>query len=84
VDVGNLLNIVGQVTADSGDGPPLGSNGKPMVWIPKLLGSNKPAHWADSDSAEAKQAMTAGNLSTKNIQDRQNQGITPNQRGDGR
>ena len=81
VDVGNLLNIVGQVTADSSEAAPLGSNGKPMVWIPKVLGSNKAAHWADSDSAEAKLVQTSGSLSTKDVQDRQNQGISGNMLG---
>ena len=80
VDVANLLNIVGQVSAETAGAS---KDGKKMVWIPKQLGSNIPAHWAEADSAEAKQAKTAGNLSTKNIQDRQNQGITPSQRGDG-
>jgi hypothetical protein len=55
----------------------MGHNGKPMVWIPKRTGSNIAAHWAESDSAEAKEVQTASSFSKKNIQDRQNQGITP-------
>jgi hypothetical protein len=55
----------------------MGHNGKPMVWIPKKTGSIIAAHWAESDSAEAKEAMTSGTLSSKNLQDRQSQGITP-------
>jgi hypothetical protein len=54
----------------------MGSNGKPMVWIPKKLGSNLAAHWALSDSAEAKEAMTQSTFSTKNLQDKQNQGVS--------
>jgi hypothetical protein len=78
IDVGAGLAITGQVAADTGAGnAPMGNNGKPMVWIPKQLGSNMAAHWAESDSAEAKQAMTAGSYSTKNIQDKQNQGSSP-------
>jgi hypothetical protein len=84
IDVAAGLNITGQVAAEDKNSAPMGHNGKPMVWIPKKTGTNIAAHWADSDSAEAKQAQTTGNLSTKNIQDRQSQGITPNQRGDGR
>jgi hypothetical protein len=78
IDVGAGLHITGQVAADTGGGEaPLGRNGKPMVWIPKQLGSNLPAHWAESDSAEAKQAQTAGSYSSKNIQDKQNQSSSP-------
>ena len=77
IDVGAGLNITGQVAAEDKSSAPLGKNGKPMVWIPKMVGSNIPAHWVESDSAEAKQAMTQSSLSSKNIQDKQNQGITP-------
>lgn len=79
IDVGAGLHITGQVAADtaSAGNAPMGRNGKPMVWIPRQLGSNLSAHWAESDSAEAKQAQTAGSYSTKNIQDKQNAGISP-------
>lgn len=84
IDVGAGLNITGQVAAEDKNTAPMGKNGKPMVWIPKKVGSNIAAHWAESDSAEAKEAMTSGSYSTKNIQDKQNQGITPSQTGNGR
>jgi hypothetical protein len=77
IDVGAGLNITGQVAAEDKNSAPLGKNGKPMVFIPKMVGSNIPAHWAESDSAEAKQAMTQSSFSTKNLQDKQNQGISP-------
>ena len=77
IDVGAGLNITGQVAAEDKSSAPMGRNGKPMVWIPKQLGSNIAAHWAESDSAEAKAAQTAGSYSTKNIQDKQGQGVTP-------
>jgi hypothetical protein len=80
IDVGAGLNITGQVAAEDKGSAPLGRNGKPMVWIPKQLGSNIAAHWTESDSAEAKQAQTAGSYSTKNIQDKQGQGISPGNR----
>jgi hypothetical protein len=84
IDVGAGLNITGQVVAEDKNSAPLGKNGKPQVWIPKKVGSNMAAHWAESDSAEAKEAQTSGSYSTKNIQDKQSQGITPNQSGNGR
>jgi hypothetical protein len=40
-------------------------------------GSNLSAHWAESDSAEAKEAMTSGNMSRQELQNRQSQGIAP-------
>jgi hypothetical protein len=77
IDVGAGLNISGQVAAEDKNSAPLGKNGTPMVWIPKQLGSNIQAHWAEADSAEAKQAQTAGSFSNKNIQDKQAQGVSP-------
>jgi len=82
IAVGSGLNIVGKVTVEDKDSAPMGHNGKPMVWIPRKMGSNLAAHWAESDSAEAREVATQSSLSTKNLQDRQNQGITPNQGGD--
>lgn len=76
IDVGSGLNITGQVAAEDKNSAPMGHNGKPMVWVPKKLGSNIAAHWAESDSAEAKEAMTQGTFSTKNLQDKQNQGVS--------
>ena len=77
IDVAAGLNITGQVAAEDKNTAPLGRNGKPMVWIAKRTGSNLAAHWAESDSAEAKEVMTSGSLSSKNLQDRENQGIMP-------
>lgn len=79
IAVGAGLNITGQVAAEDKNSAPMGHNGKPMVWIPKKLGSNIAAHWAESDSAEAKEAMTQSSYSSKNLQDRQNQGSSPGQ-----
>jgi hypothetical protein len=77
IDVGAGLNITGQVATENKNSAPMGHNGKPMVWVSKKLGSNIPAHWAESDSAEVKEAMTSSSFSIKNIQDRQMQGINP-------
>jgi len=76
IEVKANASIQAQVAAEAAD-MRMGKNGKPMVWIPKKVGSNMPAHWAESDSAEAKEAMTSGSYSTKNLQDKQNQGISP-------
>jgi hypothetical protein len=67
IDVGSGLNITGQVT--TGLQTKVDPSGKKMVWIPKKLGSNLPAHWAAEDSAEAKEARSQGTLSTKSVQD---------------
>jgi hypothetical protein len=77
IDVGAGLNITGQVAADDKNSAPMGPNGKPMVWIPKKLGSNIAAHWAESDSAEAKEALTSSSMSRQDLQNRQNQSISP-------
>jgi hypothetical protein len=69
IEVASALNITGQVT--TGLDTKVDKNGKKMVWIPKQLGSNLPAHWAEADSAEARAASAAGTLSTKTIQDQQ-------------
>ena len=77
IDVAAGLNITGQVAAEDKNSAPLGRNGKPMVWIVKHTGSNLAGHWAESDSAEAKEALASGSFSRKNLQDRANQGIQP-------
>ena len=77
IDVGAGLNIAGQVAMEDKNTAPMGHNGKPMVWIPRKTGSNLPAHWVESDSAEAKEAQTSSSYSKKNLQDKQAQGISP-------
>jgi hypothetical protein len=65
VDVGTDLNIAGQVAEEVAGAT---KNGKQMVWIPKRLGSNMPGHWAEADSAEAKEARAAGYLTNQDVQ----------------
>jgi hypothetical protein len=77
IEVGAGLNITGQVAAEDKNSAPIGRNGKPMVWIATRTGSGFGAHWAESDSAEAKEVMTSGSFSSKNLQDKENQGIMP-------
>jgi hypothetical protein len=76
IEVGLGRSILGQVSAEGKD-TRIGANGKLMVWIPKRLGSNLAAHWAEADSAEAKLVETSSSFSIKSIQERQNQGIAP-------
>jgi hypothetical protein len=68
-------NITGQVT--SAIAKKIDKNGKKLVWIGPKVGSNLPGHWAAEDSPEAKEAMTSGSISRENLQERQNQGISP-------
>jgi hypothetical protein len=77
IDVAAGLNITGKVAAEDKNTAPIGKNGKPMVWVDKRAGSHFGPHWTESDSAEAKEIMTSGSLSSKNLQDRENQGIMP-------
>jgi hypothetical protein len=76
IEVVTDRSILGQV-AEEDKATRIGANGKLMVWIPKRIGSNLPAHWAESDSAEARLAETASSFSRQNIQERQNSGISP-------
>jgi len=69
-------SILGQVSEED-KSTRIGTNGKLMVWIPKTLGSHLAAHWAESDSAEARLVETASSFSRQNIQDRQSKGIAP-------
>lgn len=64
VDVGANLNIAGQVAAEESGAS---KNGKKMVWIPPQAGSHMPGKWVEADSAEAKAARSAGNLSTQDV-----------------
>lgn len=81
IEVKANTSIQAQVSAESAQ-TRIGKNGKLMVWIPKKIGSNLPAHWAESDSAEAKEVETSTSYSTKNIQNKYNQGKSPSGGGD--
>ena len=65
VDVGNGLNITGQVAEETG---PATKDGKKMVWIPPAVGSNMPGRWVPEDSAEAKTSKTRTHISNKEVQ----------------
>ena len=76
IDVKANLSIQGQVSAED-KATRIGKNGQLMVWIPKKVGSNLAAHWAESDSAEAKEVMTSTSYSRQNLQNMVNQGASP-------
>jgi hypothetical protein len=80
IEVKSNASIQGQMSAED-KGTRIGKNGQLMVWIPKKVGSNLPGHWAESDSAEAKEVMSSTSYSAKNLQDRNNQARTPDQGG---
>lgn len=65
VDVGNGLNITGQVAEESKTAM---KDGKKMIYIPPALGSNMPGRWVPEDSAEAKTAKTRTHLSRDNVE----------------
>src|SRR3954470_7310479 len=70
IEVKSNVSIQAQVSAEAAE-TRIGKNGQLMVWIPKRVGSNMPAHWAESDSAEAKEMMTSTSFSRKNLLDGQ-------------
>lgn len=74
VDVGNLLSISGQVAAEEAGAS---KNGKKMVWIPPQAGSHMPGKWVEADSVEAKEAKTAGNMSTQDLGKLQERTVQP-------
>lgn len=77
VNVQNLLNIVGQVTADSANAA--SKNGKKMVWIPPQAGSHMPGKFVEVGSAEWVAARTAGNMSSDDVNKIQSSSRAPGQ-----
>jgi hypothetical protein len=69
VDVGAGLNITGQVALAGGAVRP------GMVWIPPMLGSNRPGHWAEEGSAEAVESKNRSNVGRGQIQGIQDKGV---------
>jgi hypothetical protein len=64
LDVGAGLNITGQVATET---TVSAENGKILVWIPPMLGSNMPGHWAEKGSAEEITSRTRGIIPRANI-----------------
>lgn len=71
VDVGNGLNIAGQVAAETAGAS---KNGKKMVWIPPQAGSHMPGHYAEEGSPDAVAAKTSGNLDSQGVNNLQERG----------
>ena len=74
VEVGNGLNITGQVAEEAKTAM---KDGKKMVYIPPTLGSNMPGRWVPEDSAEAKTSKSRTHLSTKEVQRMQESASNP-------
>lgn len=65
------LNIAGNVAVDSGDG-------KVLVWVPPMLGTNMPGHWAEKGSADEVLSRTRGIIhrySLVKMQDHNDRGL---------
>jgi hypothetical protein len=77
VNVQNLLNIVGQVSAESKNA--VSTNGKKKVWIPPQAGSHMPGKWVEEGSAEWVAARTAGNMSSDDVSKIQSSSRAPGQ-----
>ena len=78
VAVGPNLNITGQVAEESKTAM---KNGKKMVWIPPMLGSNMPGRWVEEDSAEAKLSQTRGTMDRKEVERLQHSAVNLNTEG---
>jgi hypothetical protein len=70
VEVGPAANVTGQV----GAGPDAAQK-KQMVWIPPMLGSHMPGHWAEKGSAEEIASRTRGNIRRESIQKIQDKAV---------
>lgn len=74
VSVGGGLNITGNViSATNADG-----SAKIMVWVPQMLGTNMPAHWAEKGSADEMTSRTRGIIhrySLVKMQDHNDRGL---------
>lgn len=74
LSVGGGLNITGNViSATNADG-----SAKVMVWVPQMLGSNMPAHWAEKGSADEMLSRTRGIIhrySLVKMQDHNDRGL---------
>jgi len=66
LEVARGANLTGQI-----------SSGAKMVWIPPILGSNRPGHWVEADSAEAKASKTRGDMSRQSVQKMQESASNP-------
>lgn len=70
VEVPRGSTVRGQIAVGTGAG-------KKLVWVPPMLGSNMPGHWAEEGSADHILSMNRGNVRRENIQRIQDKGVTP-------
>ena len=70
VEVPRGSTVRGQIAIGTGAG-------KKLVWVPPMLGSNMPGHWAEEGSADHILSMNRGNVRRENIQRIQDKGVTP-------
>lgn len=66
VEAAKGANVTGQITT-----------GPRMVWIAPMLGSNRPGHWVEEDSAEAKASSSRGKMSKQSVQKMQENAYNP-------
>lgn len=66
VEASKGASVTGQITT-----------GPKMVWIPPMLGSNRPGRWVEEDSAEAKSSKTRGDMSKDSIKKMQENAYNP-------
>jgi hypothetical protein len=66
VEAARGASVTGQITT-----------GPRMVWIPPVLGSNRPGHWVEENSAEAKASKTRSHMSNESIQKMQENAYNP-------
>ena len=74
VNVGDGLNITGQVASETNADGSI----KILVWVPTMLGSNMPAHWAEKGSADEVTSRTRGIIhrySLVKMQDHNDRGL---------
>lgn len=74
VDVGAGLKITGQVAAETKGAV---KDGKKMVWVPPMLGSNMPGRWVEEGSAEHAASKSRGTIRTENVQSMQDNASNP-------
>lgn len=66
VEAARGAGVTGQITT-----------GPRMVWIPPMLGSNRPGHWVEEDSAEAKASKTRSHMSNDSLKKMQENAYNP-------
>ena len=74
------VELPGRVTGQVVTGANTVEKKTKMVWIPAMLGSNMPGHWAEEGSAEQVTSKNRGTLSRQGIQNMQDGSVTAGRR----